>query len=68
MSEPLTIACTRAQFGPASGPPGGHGRLRGRQSPRLADVVTNLATVCAETGQRVALVSTAGLASSAEDI
>ena len=28
----------------------------------LADVVTNLATVCAETGQRVALVSTAGLA------
>jgi hypothetical protein len=29
----------------------------------LADVVTNLATVCAEIGQRVALVSTAGLAS-----
>jgi hypothetical protein len=27
----------------------------------LADVVTNLATVCAEIGQRVALVSTAGL-------
>ena len=31
--------------------------------PSLADVVTNLATVCAEIGQRVALVSTAGLAS-----
>jgi Mrp family chromosome partitioning ATPase len=31
--------------------------------PSLADVVTNLATVCAETGQRVALLSTAGLAS-----
>jgi hypothetical protein len=29
----------------------------------LGDVVTNLATVCAEIGQRVALVSTAGLAS-----
>jgi hypothetical protein len=29
----------------------------------LADVVTNLSTVCAEIGQRVALVSTAGLAS-----
>jgi hypothetical protein len=29
----------------------------------LADVVTNLATVCAEVGQRVALLSTAGLAS-----
>ena len=29
----------------------------------LPDVVTNLATVCAETGQRVALLSTAGLAS-----
>ena len=29
----------------------------------LGDVATNLATVCAETGQRVALVSTAGLAS-----
>jgi hypothetical protein len=28
----------------------------------LADVVANLATVCAEVGQRVALVSTAGLA------
>ena len=31
--------------------------------PSLEDVVTNLATVCAETGQRVVLVSTAGLAS-----
>ena len=30
--------------------------------PSLADVVTNLATVCAQTGQQVALVSTAGLA------
>ena len=29
----------------------------------LGDVATNLATVCAEVGQRVALVSTAGLAS-----
>jgi hypothetical protein len=28
----------------------------------LADVVTNLATVCAQTGQQVALLSTAGLA------
>ena len=34
------------------------------EEPSLADVVTNLATVCAEIGQRVALVSTAGLASS----
>jgi hypothetical protein len=33
------------------------------EEPSLADVVTNLATVCAEIGQRVALVSTAGLAS-----
>jgi hypothetical protein len=33
----------------------------------LADVVTNLATVCAEIGQRVAVVSTAGLASPVED-
>jgi hypothetical protein len=31
--------------------------------PSLADVVTNLATVCAQVGQRVALVSTTGLAS-----
>ena len=31
--------------------------------PTLSDVATNLATVCAETGQRVAIVSTAGLAS-----
>jgi hypothetical protein len=30
--------------------------------PSLADVVTNLATVCAEIGQRVVLVSTSGLA------
>jgi hypothetical protein len=37
------------------------------EEPTLADVVINLATVCAETGQRVALVSTAGLASSGED-
>jgi Mrp family chromosome partitioning ATPase len=35
--------------------------------PSLADVVTNLATVCAEIGQRVALVSTAGLASTGQD-
>ena len=33
----------------------------------LADVVTNLATVCAEIGQRVAVVSTAGLASPGVD-
>ena len=33
----------------------------------LADVVTNLATVCAEVGQQVALVSTAGLASQGGD-
>jgi hypothetical protein len=33
------------------------------EEPSLADVVTNLATVCAEIGQRVTLVSTAGLAS-----
>ena len=33
----------------------------------LADVVTNLATVCAEVGQRVALVSTAGFASPGGD-
>jgi len=31
--------------------------------PSLDDVVTNLATVCAQIGQRVALLSTAGLAS-----
>jgi hypothetical protein len=31
--------------------------------PSLADVVTNLSNVCSEVGQRVALVSTAGLAS-----
>jgi hypothetical protein len=36
------------------------------EEPSLADVVTNLATVCAEIGQRVALVSTAGLASLGE--
>ena len=35
--------------------------------PSLADVVTNLATVCADIGQRVALVSTAGLASTGQD-
>jgi hypothetical protein len=34
--------------------------------PSLTDVVTNLASVCADTGQRVALVSTAGLESPAE--
>jgi hypothetical protein len=33
------------------------------EEPSLADVVTNLATVCSEIGQRVALVSTAGLES-----
>jgi hypothetical protein len=37
------------------------------REPSLADVVTKLATVCAEVGQRVALVSTAGLASIAMD-
>lgn len=31
--------------------------------PSLEDVVTNLATVCSEIGQRVAMISTAGLAS-----
>ena len=35
--------------------------------PSLSDVATNLATVCAETGQRVVLVSTAGLASPGVD-
>ena len=35
--------------------------------PSLADVVTNLATVCAQIGQRVALVSTAGLSSPGAD-
>jgi hypothetical protein len=35
--------------------------------PSLTDVVTNLATVCAEVGQRVVLVSTAGLASPAAE-
>jgi len=35
--------------------------------PSLTDVVTNLATVCADVGQRVVLVSTAGLASPAAD-
>jgi hypothetical protein len=35
--------------------------------PSLSDVVTNLATVCAETGQTVALLSTAGLASPGGD-
>jgi Mrp family chromosome partitioning ATPase len=34
--------------------------------PSLGDVALNLATVCAETGQRVALVSTSGLASPAD--
>jgi Mrp family chromosome partitioning ATPase len=34
--------------------------------PSLGDVALNLATVCAETGQRVTLVSTSGLASPAE--
>ena len=34
----------------------------------LGDVVTNLATVCAETGQRVALLSTAGLASPGTEV
>jgi hypothetical protein len=37
------------------------------QEPTLADVVINLATVCAETGQRVVLVNTAGLASPGDD-
>jgi hypothetical protein len=36
--------------------------------PSLGDVVTNLATVCAEVGQRVALLSTAGLASPAAEV
>ena len=36
--------------------------------PSLGDVVTNLATVCAEVGQRVALVSTAGLASPGAEV
>src|SRR6202000_3330270 len=31
--------------------------------PSLTDVVTNIAAVCADIGQRVALLSTAGLAS-----
>jgi hypothetical protein len=35
--------------------------------PTLADVAINLATVCAEIGQRVVLVSTAGLASPGDD-
>ena len=34
--------------------------------PTLSDVATNLATVCAETGQRVVIMSTAGLASPQE--
>ena len=37
--------------------------VSGEVEPSLADVVTNLASVCSEVGQRVALVSTAGLAS-----
>jgi hypothetical protein len=36
--------------------------------PSLGDVVTNLATVCAEVGQRVALLSTAGLASPGAEV
>jgi hypothetical protein len=35
--------------------------------PSLSDVATNLATISAETGQRVALVSTGGLASPVDD-
>jgi hypothetical protein len=35
----------------------------GETEPSLTDVVTNLAAVCAQIGQRVALLSTAGLAS-----
>ena len=35
--------------------------------PSLSDVVTNLATVCADVGQRVVLLSTAGLGSPASD-
>ena len=38
------------------------------EEPSLADVVTNLATVCAEIGQRVALLSTAGLASPGAEV
>ncbi len=34
--------------------------------PTLSEVATNLATVCAETGQQVAIVTTAGLASPVE--
>lgn len=37
------------------------------EEPTLEDVVTNLATVCAEIGQRVVLLSTAGLASPGDD-
>lgn len=37
------------------------------EEPSLTDVVTNLATVCAEVGQRAVLVSTAGLESPAAD-
>jgi Mrp family chromosome partitioning ATPase len=37
--------------------------VSGSAEPSLSDVVTNLATVCAEIGQRVALLSTSGLAS-----
>ncbi len=37
--------------------------VSGDVEPSLADVVTNLSNVCSEVGQRVALVSTAGLAS-----
>lgn len=36
--------------------------------PSLEDVVTNLATVCSEIGQRVVLLSTAGLASQEADV
>ena len=37
--------------------------VSGSTEPSLTDVVTNLATVCAEIGQKVALLSTSGLAS-----
>ena len=41
--------------------------VSGEVEPSLGDVVTNLANVCSEAGQRVALVSTAGLASVGAD-
>ena len=37
--------------------------VSGEVEPSLSDVVTNLASVCSEVGQRVALISTDGLAS-----